>query len=69
VVARATGTLAVLLRQPDRPGPVGLDAPRMLSALRQPEDVATDPSSGTAYAIGRAGAQTREIPARAFGPR
>lgn len=43
--------------------------PRTLTTVRQPDDVAVDPRSGTAYVVGRAGAQVQEIPARTFGAR
>ena len=52
-----------------RIGPDGsLRDPRPLPTVRQPDDVAVDPRTGTAYVVGRADAQVQELPASAFGP-
>lgn len=52
-----------------RTGPDGsLRDPRTLGTVRQPDDVAADPRSGTVYVVGRTDAQVQQIPASAFGP-
>lgn len=52
-----------------RTGPDGsLRDPKTLATVRQPDDVASDPRTGTAYVVGRTDAQVQQIPESAFGP-
>lgn len=65
VVYAALANTNKLARVPVRPDGT-LGTARIVDTVRQPNDVVTDPRTGTVYVVGQTGAQVQKIPAPVF---